>query len=786
MKLKFSTLSSVFSLLLTSACPLMAMYEEEDAVVSSVSTPPAMEAVAGEASWRDQFYKRKYLFSEPTLDLDAFKKEIISVSCVPAQKQVEPDMALRIARINEILDQESVLQNDDIHTQHFIYQVYAGKIVRQSPLITAEKAKNRLAAGYQQEWGWALWANAEKTKKSPTDVLRDHYRAANLGLKEAESYVDEHGAYKANFAVEFIKSLLTAKDKNTKTSLIRKFETRWKRIGDAAPFAQVANSILLNKFDNLEFVRQKFIKIASDLNHLESQELLSTHALELDDVEKAAPYLQNLAHHGNIESIYNFGNFLKEKHQIESAIKYLRKVAEVGISEAMYVLGICYMELNNSALEESCYLEAARLGHVRAQHNLGVCLEEKDPEGAERWYREAAKQGHLDAKNNLANLLKKKGKVEEGARLLSELVGVNNPLALFNLAADQYPDNPELAVSNFMKAAELGSPLAANNLGVHFQESNSDLAEHYLKIAMNAGLMQSFHNYGNLKVKSNIDEAMSAYETAAKLGYAESMYSLGICLFHKGDMSVAKFWLEKASLSGVSQGDMQIAIIYAHENNTKSFLFWFEKALASGDELAIEMKTMLDAETKTSGQEIPLSENAEALFNKIENPEISTLPALSNETASVSDDEDDIEFELQDIEFEPDVNAAQNWNNPKARREMLRQLGQLKKQIQEEEKKEDRTLTKGSQEIASGILSGNSDPITKSDVMSLFKDPYFLGQVIVESTKSGFKVLSHHREKKVHMNAGAHNKHGLEKYTGNIHPKTLGRISEILRLFDVK
>ena len=279
---------------------------------------------------------------------------------------------------------------------------------------------------------------------------------------------------------------------------------------------------------------------------------------------------------------------------------------------------------------------------------------------------------------------------------------------------------------------------------------------------------------------------MSAYETAAKWGYVDSMYSLGICLYHKGDMGVAKFWLEKASLNGISNGDMQIALICAKEGNTKSFLFWFEKALASGDELAIEMKTMLDAETEASEQEIPLSEDAEALFDKIENPEISTSPALSNETVAVSDDEDDVEFELQDIEFEPDVNAAQNWNNPKARREMLRQLGQLKKQIQEEEKKEERILTKGSQQIAHAILSGNSDQITKSDVMTLFKDPYFLGQVIVQSTKSGFKVLSHHREKKVHMNAGAHNKHGLEKFTGNIHPKTLGKISEILRLFDVK
>ena len=455
---------------------------------SSMLTSPTMEAVAGKVSWRDQFYKRKYLFSEPTLDLEAFKREIIAVSCVPTQKQVEPEMALRIAHINEILDQESVLQANDTYMQQFIYQVYAGKIVRQSPLVSAKKAKNRLAQGYKQGWGWALWANAEKTKKSPTEVLRDHYMAANLGFKVAESYVDEHGAYKAELAVELIKSLLTAKDQKTKTSLIKRFETRWKKTGDAAPFAQVASSIALNKFDNLESVRQKFLKIAADLNHLESQELLSTNALDLDDVEKAAPYLQNLAHHGNIESIYNFGNFLKEKHQIEHAIKYLRKVAEAGFSEAMYVLGICYMELNNSALEEACYLEAARLGHVRAQHNLGVCLEEKDPEGAEKWYREAAKQGHLDAKNNLANLLKKKGKVEEGARLLSELVEANNPLALFNLAVDQYPDNPELAVSNFMKAAELGSPLAANNLGVHFQESNSDLAEHYLKIAMDAGL----------------------------------------------------------------------------------------------------------------------------------------------------------------------------------------------------------------------------------------------------------------------------------------------------------
>jgi 5'-3' exonuclease len=87
-------------------------------------------------------------------------------------------------------------------------------------------------------------------------------------------------------------------------------------------------------------------------------------------------------------------------------------------------------------------------------------------------------------------------------------------------------------------------------------------------------------------------------------------------------------------------------------------------------------------------------------------------------------------------------------------------------------------------DIAYMILSGDkSDNLNKSDLETLFADPYFSSQVEVKKTNSGLLVEAHHLLKREYMTTGTHKNH--DNIYDGFHRRFLGNLKKLLSLFDV-
>jgi TPR repeat protein len=743
MKSELLIYTSIFSLMVGMPGSLLGMEPNEDAPTLRRAAAEVSSDPSSAEDWRAPFFQKKYFLSGPSLNLETLKKEIITIS-LNHMKLPDPS---RIDRIKSLLNDDSDKEDEALH--EFLYRVYSGAIMKTSPFNDPQKATEILERAYVQEETWSFWTKASLAPKG--ELTRAHYLAANRGHKEAIAYVKAHTPYKEQMAKDFYNQLKKTKQKFQHT-MVTEFEKKWQEIGYAQPFLDVLSHTKTPILD-----RTRFLKIAADLGDLDSQLRISDDDFPLDDKGRTFPYLVKAAKQGHMNSMYNLGMILHN---------------------------------TNSTEAEAWYRKAVNLGNVGAMNNLGGLLEKSNPAEAEKWYHEAAIRENVNGMYNLGVLLYKQNKLKE-------------------------------AETWFHKAAIHGHVNAMYNMGVlSRQQNNLKEAEIWYRKASGLGYVSAMTNLGVLlKEQNKPEEAEAWYRKAANLGNMEAMYNMGVFLQGQNNLKEAKTWFRKAALRGFVPSMVQFGKQYLDRGASADAIFWFEKAAALGDQdaqklLEVSQKSvqslalsndeapLLTPEapaTMNVPEDLEIDSELNEIFEKIENPELQTTSSVQmsaqksplsevpegDETSSSSEDE----LEAPEIKVAPDVAPTlqpQVINNPKSRREKARLLGLELRYIAEEAQKPNRRLAKTPQEIANVILSGESDHITQADLKALFKDPYFAGQVIVEKTKSGFTVLSHHREKKLHLNAGAHRKHGQEKYTGHIHPNTLKGVKEILKIFDVE
>lgn len=923
MNLKFLSYTSILSLMTALSTPVMGM--ESDEPPHSLVTVRASDQVV-ESDWDQALFTKKYSLLEPTLDLTLLQKEILAVFMANRNSPKAPETTLRISRIQGLLDRESQKQSEDEGLQSFLFRLYSGRIMKNSPFHNQEKAVETLDKACQQEWGWAFWERALLKSLPASQLIRDHYLAANRGHQEAVLYVQQHTSYNEQVAETFLQALTRETKEKRRNGRVHEFETFWKNTGYARPFADVVQLLRNKRILTLEYLILQFSQVAANLGDVNKQVSVARHFMHPKDNDAVEIYLKKAAQNGHVPSMYDLGVEYQTRGDIKNAISMYFKAATLGEISSMSNLGALMWQNGDldaaiawsqkaaergnrlSIFNLSAFLDkkgdldmaiywakrSIEIGDSEGFFNLGLLMEQKwdkekkeeDLKEAINLYKREASANNVEAIVNLGRLLVKSGNKKEGIAWWKKGAALDYPSAIYNLAyffekegqlkrAIQWHEKAaklnyvnsmyqlgfllwekgeqgtieenvnkaiywlrkavaeghlnarfglgviyenrgklEEAIEYYQPAADQGHVPSMINLGSCLaQKGDLEAAIFWSRKAVNQQAEPEYHseamtNLGSCLAQKGDQEAIVWFTKAIKLGNRQAMYNLGVFLESKGYLNQAIIWYKKAALKGVVSAMALLGDVYLKLNRTAEALFWLEKGSSLGNELAEELlvlarkfeeapKISETEEDKVSTSQIECEQKLEEVFEKLENPEIKFTSSLikdlkseespkkvvSTPPSSDEDSEDDSIPSFDEVEI---YKESKILNNPKTRREMARNLGQAKRKIEEEEKKADRQLSKHAQTIASSILSGKTDSLEEKDIKTLFEDPYFLGQVLFESTKSGFKVLSHHRGLKKHLNAGAHHKHGQEKYTGHIHPNTLRDIKAILELFDVK
>ncbi len=158
----------------------------------------------------------------------------------------------------------------------------------------------------------------------------------------------------------------------------------------------------------------KFLKLAADQNHLQSQ-LTLRFCYERGigcqrDLAKAFEYCERAAKQGHVASQNNLGVCYAKgegcQQDLVKAFEWYELAANQGEAESQFNLGHYYYTgsgCQQDLVKAFEYFErAAKQGHASAQHNLGACYEkgkgcQQDQVKAMEYYEQAAKQGVPEA-----------------------------------------------------------------------------------------------------------------------------------------------------------------------------------------------------------------------------------------------------------------------------------------------------------------------------------------------------------------------------------------------------
>ncbi|MGI4850775.1 MAG: tetratricopeptide repeat protein [Janthinobacterium lividum] len=499
----------------------------------------------------ENYFVKKYPFSTSVLDANK-----LTYALLTSKDESEK------SRLFSVLEAESTKKGKDL--QEKLYAFYTRPLAG-GKFNNKEKANQVLRHALDQKQAWAYWEQAEKIKKSPNEVVKEHFLAANLSYLKAEDYIKKN--YQDNWVSTFLE-LMTIPTKQQ----------------------QKSKSFIPRKINEIEAFRDKYIKqkYALPLVHL-YQTLVTTPHLSLYkdlywSIVKTAADLDCL----EAQTLYAFDQY--QKNNLVSALKYFEKAANRGHPHSMHYAAVLLDkgidgQLPNRERALELYLSAADFGNFNAMNNAAVILEQNlgiknlDMKRVFQLYEQAAALEHPNAIFNMGRLL------EEGFE-------------------GQFPSKKR-AFQYYKKAAALGNPDAMNSIavlliqGFEGQLPDKKQALKYFEKATALGHAGAMYNTALLlsenSDKKNLDKKpiLQLYLQAAALGHPHAMNNLG-ALLKKGfkrqlpDKKRAFAYFEQAAALGGSAAIFNMALsLYegfeGQDPDKKQALELFKELAHSGD-----------------------------------------------------------------------------------------------------------------------------------------------------------------------------------------------------------
>lgn len=248
-----------------------------------------------------------------------------------------------------------------------------------------------------------------------------------------------------------------------------------------------------------------------------------------------------------------------------------------------------------------------------AQSMLGQMLYKgkdvpQDIDGAVYWLTKASEAGCAVAALNLANLymrtdLERPADLQKAAYHCRQSARLGNSEAQFNLAlmldtGRGVPQNRELAMAWYRRAARQGVIAAQINLSAHLRQSREERdqveAVRWYRAAAMKGNPLAEYNLGRLYdagrgVRQDPDQAAESYRKAAEKGFAPAQLEYAFCCIRgKGvptSPTEAAHWFRKAAEQGNGLGQANLGMFYLQGRGVPRDLDlareWLGKALNS-------------------------------------------------------------------------------------------------------------------------------------------------------------------------------------------------------------
>lgn len=297
----------------------------------------------------------------------------------------------------------------------------------------------------------------------------------------------------------------------------------------------------------------------------------------------------------------------KDRKYVEDDIFFLlEQAARMGYAEAQNELAGKYRWSKKDKTRAACWYEkAAMQGHAEAQCSLAGCYYDgegvaKDMTRSAYWYEKAAEQGYAHAqyilhfryylgegveKDEQKALSLYKQAVKGGwTPAQKDVDRLNAPATerafalgclLYN-RENRQPEDLDLVVSQFTKAAELGHAKAQFILGFFYDggegvAADAAKAAYWYEQAADRDLVEAQYTvaqrYGRGEgVKENKAKAAKWYKKAAEQGHAKAQFCLGICYYTgegvKANKAEAVRWYEKAAKQGYEKAQCNLGICY--------------------------------------------------------------------------------------------------------------------------------------------------------------------------------------------------------------------------------
>ncbi|MCD7733577.1 MAG: SEL1-like repeat protein [Clostridiales bacterium] len=295
------------------------------------------------------------------------------------------------------------------------------------------------------------------------------------------------------------------------------------------------------------------------------------------DMARSAYWYEKAAEQGNthaqymLQSMYYLGEGVAKNRA--RAAYWCEKAARQGDKAAQRRLADLYQSGEGVAKDMTravyWYEQAVRQGEAEAMERLASCYEngagvEKDEQKALSLYKQAVKGGWTPAQKDVDRL---NAPTAERAFALGCL--------LYN-RENRQPEDLDLAVSQFTKAAELGHAKAQFILGFFYDggegvAADAAKAAYWYEQAADRDLVEAQYTvaqrYDRGKgVKENKAKAAKWYKKAAEQGHAKAQFCLGICYYTgegvKANKAEAVRWYEKAAKQGYEKAQCNLGICY--------------------------------------------------------------------------------------------------------------------------------------------------------------------------------------------------------------------------------
>lgn len=563
--------------------------------------------------------------------------------------------------------------------------------------------------------------------------------------------------------------------------------------------------------------------------------------------ELALPYFEKAAQHKNLEAMYNAACILREGSEGDStkkkkALSYYIRAANLGnrMSACNAALMLMRGDVGKPDLRKAIrYFKMSIEGgyqfpngeHVMVYHNIGSIYDmgfpgqKQNPKLAFTYLKKAAELGEPYSMCwvGLYLLSECEGQPPvkmEALKWLKKSADQGDAEAAFQAGYLLYKGFPgqqidlKQSIKYFQKSADLGHSMGCFNTALLYQTAfedqlpNDKMALHYYKEAAKSGIVDAICNLGSLLLigyeeqDPNPKEALIYYKEASRLGDPLAMELMGLLLTTDEfcNLEISKNYFLQASYLGNTRAMIGLVRHYLGFYSPASVdlekvMFWLEKAHSLGEPLAERFSLFREKvrELNATEEEDSKSDLAfEELIHESQNPASSLAKAkvikglAQDEKISRSNEKKpplifiESESKLEEIS-EDQGPSKKKITNPKFLRAKLREAYSLKK----EKEHHDGTpikLSKQASDIAKKILSKRA--LKNNELLTLFKDPFFKGQVLIETTKSGICIIGHNRATDKHCTYGDHRQH-TKRYKGDFSPAFIADLRRVLKLFGI-